>query len=56
MVQYENQVADYLRQTKNPVRYRVTLYFKNNELLCRGVQMKAQSVKDNTISLQRIYL
>jgi len=50
MVQYENQVADYLRQTKNHVRYRVTPYFKDNELLCRGIQMEAQSVKDNTIS------
>ncbi|MGM0240926.1 DNA/RNA non-specific endonuclease [Enterococcus sp. AZ103] len=50
MVQYENQVADYLRQTKNHVRYRVTPYFKDNELLCRGVQMEAQSVEDNTIS------
>ncbi len=27
MVQYENQVADYLRQTKNHVRYHVTPYF-----------------------------
>ncbi|MGX2947097.1 DNA/RNA non-specific endonuclease [Enterococcus alishanensis] len=50
MVQYENQVADYLRQTKNHVRYRVTPYFKNNELLCRGVQMEAQSVEDSTIN------
>ncbi|MGM0241290.1 DNA/RNA non-specific endonuclease [Enterococcus sp. AZ103] len=50
MVQYENQVADYLRQTKNHVRYRVTPYFKDNELLCRGVQMEAQSVEDSTIS------
>ncbi|MGM0238068.1 DNA-entry nuclease [Enterococcus sp. AZ103] len=50
MVQYENQVADYMRQTKNHVRYRVTPYFKDNELLCRGVHMEAQSVEDSTIS------
>ena len=50
MVEYENQVAEYLRKTGNHVRYRVTPHFKGDELVARGVQMEAQSIEDNQLS------
>lgn len=50
MVEYENKVADYLRSTGNHVRYRVTPKFYGDELVCRGIQMEAQSVEDDQLS------
>ncbi len=51
MVKYEDQVADYLKASpKHYVRYSVRPVFYQNELLARGVQMRAQSVGDNSIS------
>lgn len=49
MLEYENQVASYLRKTNNHVRYRVTPIFKKDELLARGVQIEAQSIEDSSI-------
>ncbi|MBC1713810.1 DNA/RNA non-specific endonuclease [Listeria welshimeri] len=49
MLEYENQVASYLRKTNNHVRYRVTPIFKKDELLARGVQIEAQSIEDKSI-------
>lgn len=46
MLPYENQVASYIRRTGHHVMYRVTPYFKGNELVCRGVQIEALSVED----------
>lgn len=46
MLPFENQVADYIKETGNHVRYRVTPRFKDNELVCRGIQMEAESVED----------
>ena len=46
MLPYENEVAWYLRRTKNHVRYRVTPVFQGKELVARGVQIEAQSVED----------
>lgn len=46
VVQYENQVSGYLRQRKN----HVTPYFKDNELLRRGVHIEGQSVENSTSS------
>lgn len=48
---YEDEIAQYLRQTGHHVRYRVTPYFKGNELVARGVQMEAQSIEDQKIQL-----
>lgn len=45
MVNYENQVKDYIKLTGNHVRYRVTPYFIENELVARGIQMEAQSIE-----------
>ena len=46
MLSFENQVADYVRQTGNHVLYRVTPIFSGTELVARGVQMEALSVED----------
>ncbi|WP_429951604.1 DNA/RNA non-specific endonuclease [Enterococcus sp. AZ101] len=45
MLNYENQIMDYIRLTGNHVRYRVMPHFINNELVARGVQMEAASVE-----------
>lgn len=47
MLPFENQVAQYVRETGNHVLYRVTPIFDGNDLLARGVQMEAYSVEDN---------
>lgn len=49
MVQYENEVANYLRNTSNHVRYRVTPIFRDRELVPRAIQMEAQSIEDTKI-------
>ena len=47
MLTYEHQVLHYLDYSDNHVLYRVTPYFKDNELLARGVEMEAYSIEDN---------
>jgi DNA-entry nuclease len=46
MLPFENMVADYVKETGNHVLYRVTPYFKGNNLVASGVQMEAWSVED----------
>ncbi len=46
MLPFENMVADYIKETKNHVIYRVTPVFEGDNLLCRGVQMEGYSVED----------
>lgn len=46
MLDFENEVASYVKSTKNHVLYRVTPIFVGNELVARGVQMEAYSVED----------
>ncbi len=46
MLPFEIQVMEYLENTNNHVLYRVTPYFKDNELLARGVEIEAYSVED----------
>lgn len=50
MNDYEIKIGNYIRKTNHHVRYRVTPYFKGNELVARGVQMEAQSIEDGQIS------
>ena len=50
MLPFENEVADYVHSTGNPCMYRVTPFFKEDELVDRGVEMEAESVKDQKIS------
>lgn len=47
MLPFERQVMEYLDESENHVLYRVTPYFKDDELLARGVEMEAYSVEDN---------
>lgn len=47
MLPFENRVADYVRETKNHVMYRVTPVFDGDNLLVNGVQIEAQSVEDD---------
>ena len=47
MLDFENMVADYVRETDNHVMYRVTPMFAGNNLLASGVRMEAYSVEDD---------
>lgn len=47
MLPFENEVADYIRETDNHVLYRVTPVFEGEDLVASGVQMEAESVEDN---------
>ena len=47
MLEYENKVATYVKKTHNHVLYRVTPYYKDDNLLASGVQMEGLSIEDN---------
>ena len=47
MLPYENNVAAYIKSSKNHVLYRVTPIFEGTNLLASGVLMEAYSVEDN---------
>lgn len=47
MLPFENMVADYVKETRNHVLYRVTPIFEGNNLLATGVLMEALSMEDN---------
>lgn len=47
MLPFENQVADYVKETGNHVLYRVTPIYDGNNLVASGVQMEALSVEDD---------
>ena len=47
MLEFENQVAEYVKKTKNHVLYRVTPIYEGNNLLASGVQMEAKSIEDD---------
>ena len=47
MLPFENMVADYVKETKNHVMYRVTPVFDGENLLAAGVLMEGKSVEDN---------
>lgn len=51
MLPWEEQVMQYLDDSENHVLYRVSPYFKDNELLARGVELEAYSVEDAGESL-----
>ena len=46
MLPFENMVADYVKETKNHVLYRVTPIFDGDNLLASGVLMEGYSVED----------
>lgn len=47
MLPFENDVADYVKETGNHVLYRVTPVFDGDNLVASGVQMEAESVEDD---------
>lgn len=47
MLPLEEQILDYIRDTGNHVLYRVTPMYNEDELVCRGVRLEAQSVEDH---------
>jgi len=51
MLQFENQVADYIKETNNHVLYRVTPIYEDNNLVTTGVQIEASSVEDKGKSI-----
>ncbi len=46
MLDFENEVANYIDETNNHVLYRVTPIYVDNNLLASGVQIEASSVED----------
>ena len=52
MLPFEDQVAEYVKETGNHVLYRVTPVFDGDNLVASGVQMEAQSVEDNGKGVQ----
>lgn len=50
MLAHEMDIAYYLKASnRHYVRYEVRPFYRGNELVARGVQMRAQSIGDNTI-------
>lgn len=52
MLEFENKVATYIKETKNHVLYRVTPIFEGDNLLASGVQIEAYSVEDHGTGIQ----
>lgn len=50
MNDHEKEIGNYIRKTNHHVRYRVSPYFKGEELVARGIQMEAESIEDDQIS------
>ncbi len=46
MLPFENQVAEYVKETENHVLYRVTPIFKDKNLIASGVNIEAISIED----------
>lgn len=47
MLPFENEIADYIKETRNHVLYRVTPIFEDNNLVASGVKLEAQSIEDS---------
>lgn len=52
MLYFENQIANYVKDTNNHVLYRVTPIFKDNELVARGIQLEAKSIEDEGMGIK----
>lgn len=52
MLDFENMIADYVKDTGNHVMYRVSPIFKDTNLLASGVLMEAYSVEDNGAGIE----
>lgn len=47
MLPYEEEVARYIDRTGNHVLYRATPVFEDQELVCRGILLEAESLEDD---------
>lgn len=52
MLEFENKVASYIKETNHHVLYRVTPIYNGNNLLALGVEMEAYSIEDNGKGVQ----
>ena len=52
MLEYENMVAKYVKETHNHVLYRVTPIFEGTNLVASGIQMEAYSMEDNGMGIK----
>lgn len=52
MLPFENEVADYVKDTGNHVLYRVTPIFEGDNLVAKGVLMEAMSVEDQGLDIE----
>ena len=50
MLRFENDIAYYLKETGNHVRYLVEPVFREQELVARGIHLMAQSIEDDELS------
>lgn len=51
MLDFENEVANYIKDTNNHVLYRVTPVFEGDNLLAKGIILEASSVEDKGKSI-----
>lgn len=57
MLDYENKVASYIKETNNHVLYRVTPIFYKDNALASGIQLEGLSVEDNGTGIKfNIYI
>ncbi len=57
MLDYENMVAKYVKETKNHVLYRVTPIYEGANLVASGIEMEAESLEDKGKGIQfHIYI
>jgi len=47
MLPFENMIADYVKETKNHVMFRVTPIYNGDDLVPSGIHMEGYSVEDN---------
>ncbi|MBR1377080.1 MAG: DNA/RNA non-specific endonuclease [Bacilli bacterium] len=47
MLEFENKVANYIKNTNNDILYRVTPIYEGTNLVAMGVQIEASSIKDH---------
>ncbi len=52
MLPFENQIADYVKETGNHVLYRVTPIYEDDNLVADGVLMEAMSVEDQGLDIE----
>lgn len=52
MLEFENKVANYIKETNNHVLYRATPIYEGNNLLSSGVNLEAYSIEDNGVGIK----